>query len=434
LALFLLRAVVSWYSVLVGLMLWLALLGLIRRLLTLATGPPMLDPLLLVAPVVWAFLFTVAVSKGAFARRTPLSTAVLALGGVTVIGSLNASQQPIIAGFWVGRVVPTAGARAVMRGLLPITTVLTLYGLLQLVRFLPWDQHWLTTAGYGALNVGGTIRPFSTSSSASEFAFMVAIGIVAWFVVGSRSRSMTVLAVLLLATMLFLESSRCVVVMVIVALVAVTAARRGVSAGHAVVATVIAVLLVPVVAEHAVPETSSSPVSSLVNHQVDGLANPLDRKSSTFVDHLGFYGEGLRSAVEHPLGLGLGASNLASVRFGGEQMMTEQDLSNVAVSLGMPGLLAFVVVACIGFARVYRWARWSRDPLALVALGVMILTFGQWLNGGQYGVAWLPWLLLGVVDRCTARRDTDAGAIAEDEAGNPSDAAGDVDVKLQRGA
>jgi hypothetical protein len=207
---------------------------------------------------------------------------------------------------------------------------------------------------------------------------------------------------------LFLESSRGIVVMIVVATALVMAARRGLSARYAVGLTAVAVLLVPLLVGFVPADAySNSGVTHLVAHQVYGLTHPFDPSSSTFVGHLHLYGDGMRTALRYPLGLGLGANNLASVRFGGQQMATEQDVSNAAVSLGVPGLVIFLVIAVIGLSRAYRLARRTRDGCAVATLGVLVLTFGQWLNGGQYAVAWLPWLLLGWVDAQAAGRDAE---------------------------
>jgi hypothetical protein len=67
--------------------------------------------------------------------------------------------------------------------------------------------------------------------------------------------------------------------------------------------------------------------------------------------------------------------------------------------MGLPGLIAYLVVLFAGMFRVYGIARLRRDDLALAALGVVTVTALQWLNGGQYAVAVLPWLVLGWADR-----------------------------------
>jgi hypothetical protein len=64
-----------------------------------------------------------------------------------------------------------------------------------------------------------------------------------------------------------------------------------------------------------------------------------------------------------------------------------------------------------GLRRAYQVARWRRDRLALCALGVLLVMTFQWINGGQYSVAILPWFLLGWLDR--ERTEPNQIAIAE---------------------
>jgi hypothetical protein len=69
------------------------------------------------------------------------------------------------------------------------------------------------------------------------------------------------------------------------------------------------------------------------------------------------------------------------------------------VALGLPGLLAYLCVAGFGLLAVYRVAARRRDGLAVAALMVVVATSLEWLNGGQYAVAFVPWLVLGWADR-----------------------------------
>ena len=47
----------------------------------------------------------------------------------------------------------------------------------------------------------------------------------------------------------------------------------------------------------------------------------------------------------------------------------------------------------------------ARDAVSLAALGTLvILTFGQWLNGGFYAVSPLIWLTAGFVVACEQGR------------------------------
>ncbi len=66
---------------------------------------------------------------------------------------------------------------------------------------------------------------------------------------------------------------------------------------------------------------------------------------------------------------------------------------------GSLGLAVFLVIIWIGFRSAYGLALIRKDPLAYAALGILGVTFLEWLNGGQYAIAYLPWLILGWVDR-----------------------------------
>jgi hypothetical protein len=108
---------------------------------------------------------------------------------------------------------------------------------------------------------------------------------------------------------------------------------------------------------------------------------------------------GVKSAFTNPVGKGVGYVTRAGSQFGGVSATTEADPSNVAVALGLPGLIAYIFVLVLGMRTVYGAARRRQDVISLIALGVVVATLLQWLNGGLYSVAILPWLALGWADR-----------------------------------
>jgi hypothetical protein len=169
--------------------------------------------------------------------------------------------------------------------------------------------------------------------------------------------------------------------------------------GVALILTTLVVVLVPVVASVLLPRTEgATATATFLQHQVGGLANPFDPHASTLIGHTGSARAGLASAVQHPFGLGVGAITLGA-KFGGLAIQTEADMSNVAVAFGPLGVVAFLVLSCLALARAYRTAARLRTPLTLATLGILVATTNQWLNGGMYAVAWLPWLVLGWLDR-----------------------------------
>jgi hypothetical protein len=189
-------------------------------------------------------------------------------------------------------------------------------------------------------------------------------------------------------------------VALIVAFGLMAGAYRRLSFGVAMTVAAATLVLLPfVVAQVAPTRYGTNTASTLVSHQLEGLAHPLNPHHSTLVTHFSIVVSGLHSALSEPVGLGVGAISIAGSKFGGVVRGTEADPSNVAVALGIPGLLTYIVVLVLGFLRAYGVATKRHDRLAFAALGILTLTNFQWLNGGQYAVAFLPWLILGWVDR-----------------------------------
>jgi hypothetical protein len=218
----------------------------------------------------------------------------------------------------------------------------------------------------------------------------------------TRRIALVIAVVGLIGTAIVYASSRGVVIGIVTALGLMFAARRRLPLPVAFF-VVIAFLVVPFVASRAVAGgVGDSSGGVLVAHQLQGFSDPLDPERSTLSLHLSIVGEGVRSVVSEPLGLGVGAVTLAGSKFGEGVRGTEADLSNVAVALGIPGLVTYLVFVVVAFSRTYRLAAMRQDPLALVGLGILTVTLLQWLNGGHYGVAFLPWLVLGWVERTSS--------------------------------
>lgn len=422
-----------------GLIGWLAVLGLVRRLLSQVSPFDLADPLLLVAPVALTVLVLKAAEQGSFRDRTLLARGVALMSLFMAVGALNPLQPSLAAGaggllfllvpllaFWVGRTLPShvVGRTFKLVGALAIPAAA--YGLLQTVQGFPsWDVAWIRTLGYRALNVGNVIRPFGSFSSAAEYASFLAIGtvvaVVFWF--RPATALLAIAAVGLLGTAIVVEASRNVVVLLLVGLALVGAARFRLPASLAAFALVAVLLGIVGVSRQWLPQSGGSAtqgqVSTLVAHSLSGLANPLDAESSTLPTHFGMVSRGLLSAFSYPLGQGPAMVTIAQRRFGGPPGSqssvpvvgsTEADPSNLAVALGVPGLALYLFILIAGFRAAYQLACGRRDAVALVCLGVLGVTLFQWFNGGQYAVALLPWLVLGYVDASSRPRSPAAGA------------------------
>lgn len=403
----------SYRRALIVLLIWLATFGTIRRLLLPSDGSSGSDPLLLVAPVVVGLFVAVAARNGAFRDQTRLTKYVLILSGLIGFAALNPLQGGLAVGaggllfvmvpllwFWVGRaLVDDALLTRILRVISFLALGAALYGLFQVYRGFPrWDQRWIESKGYAALYVGKSVRPFASFSSSSEYVGLLAIGTVIWALQLRRAaRTLPALAALtVLVCALTVASVRGALVVVPIALGMTFAASRGFGMGRTVLAGIGALFVLGLV----VSQVDASGVSSpLVSRQISGLADPFDPDRSTLPLHVKSLVDGLGEALKNPVGDGLGVITIAGEKFGSTSMSTDIDPSNVAIAMGIPGLLGYGAVVFIAIRLAFRQARRRRDLLTLAVLGVALVTLFQWLSGGNYAVAPLPWLLLGWLDR-----------------------------------
>jgi hypothetical protein len=216
------------------------------------------------------------------------------------------------------------------------------------------------------------------------------------------------------------EASRSIIVYLLIGLALIAACRLRLPT--LVSACLVAGSLVGLVAlsRYWAPRNGAgNAASALMSHNLEGLANPLDARTSTLGLHIDMAGEGLRSPLRYPLGRGPALVTLAQSKFGGVSGSsdgvgsTEADPSNIAVALGVPGLVLYLLVVVLGFRGAYHLASDGRDPVAVACLAVLGVTLFQWFNGGQYAVAVLPWLALGYVDASLSRDRGLARAAAE---------------------
>jgi hypothetical protein len=395
---------------------WTVALGAVRRIVSYDVGASTTaDALLLVAPFAVVLVAAAALRAGASHPRTTLSRAVLFLTLLIGLGAVNPLQGSPTAGlaaliffvpvaaFWAGRLIDDATLRRVLTLVALLAIPAALYGLTQLVYGFPrWDTAWINDQGYSALNVGGVVRQFSFFSSASEYAAFLAIGIVLWGCLRPAGvpRVIGLIVLVPLVVSLFYESARGIIFAVVATVGLLLAAWRRARLPVAAVFAAGMLVLLPSVVSRFAPEVDprAKGVGALVSHQVAGLSDPTGSRS-TLPGHFRLVVSGIGSAFTNPLGQGISTVTIAGSKYGGQGGSTEADPSNVAIALGLPGLFFYLLIVWQGFLGAYRLTVVQRSALAFAALGLLSVTFAQWLNGGQYAVAYLPWLVLGWVDR-----------------------------------
>jgi hypothetical protein len=414
---------VSPVRLLFGLVVWLTALGFLRRTLNVISPTPHADLLLLVGPVAFAVLFIAAAKRGAFHDRSRLASAVLVLNVLMVVGALNPLQGSLSTGFagllfvlvptlafWVGRGLCDDRSIAIVLKLFAVLSLLAAaYGFMQTFAGFPsWDAAWIEVhrTDYLALAIHGIPRAFASFSAPAEYVTFLAIGLIVWATFGLTPVLAPVAmgAIAVLGVAIFYEGSRGVVVSTLVALSVMVGARAGVRLKWSVGLAAILILLLPYVVGHFVTANSAGYSSPFVARQVQGLQNPTDPASSSLRSHINLVRQGIHSARLEPVGKGSGAVTLAGLKFGGGDSSTEADPSNAAVAWGLPGLLVYLLILIEALRRGYRFASLRRDWMAAAAIAIIVVTVPQWLNGGLYAVAFLPWLLLGWIDRSLMNR------------------------------
>jgi O-antigen ligase len=261
--------------------------------------------------------------------------------------------------------------------------------------------------------VGGTIqlRPWSTFPSNSEYSAFVGIAVVFATAMLYHRRPLLALALPVLVLAVFLAGGRSVMALTLLTAMVLTALRTR----NRVLA--LAVVVLGIGLTYGAALTFGDQIDKSANlsgdpnaaHQTGGLLNPLDPSKSTFIGHLDAVQRGVETGFTHPVGLGTGASNLGAQSVGQGNLSSDNDIGNVFVSLGIIGGLAFVAFIVMGFRTVFsRYLRGPPDPLLLAVAGVMVLTFGYWLNGGHYANSALLMFLLGWAVRPSGRPDAEA--------------------------
>ncbi len=412
---------------LVTLLVYLSLIGDIRRVLIPLIGWQSQDPLLLVAPAAAGILTLSLVAQGRVRLDTGLSKAIALLMGIMLLQVMNPLQGGLGVGiggilfyvvpllwYWLGRayVAPQMLEWILTRVVVPLAFAAAAMGLYQTyVGHLPYQERWIEMAGYAALWVGTRARAFAFFPSSAEYAHYLSFGIgVCWIMALQRRSPLWIIGLAFLAFAVFLIGARGPVVKTLFTLTVVWAVM-GKNLSTWLPRLVLAVIIGVIATGWSLTEVASREfedpqISALVDRQTEGLLNPADEEKSTAGLHNKMFVNGIIRGISNPFGLGLGATTMAAGKFGGVGASSEVDLSDMFLSLGLLGGLTYgLVIALVLFHAFKTWHR-SRQTVSLMILGVLFLTAGQWLRGAEYSVVAIVWLCIGVLDRWSADLDT----------------------------
>lgn len=395
---------------------FLAFIGLLRRLLIPFAGWSQTDPILLVGPAV-AIVLLASRPRGSEPRSVggALPALVAALLCLTGLEVFNPEGGGVVAGvmgllfiaapllwFFVGAwLADDALISAVQGGTVIVGSLAAAYGLWQgIVGFPSWDAEWIRVGGYTALQVG-VIRAFSVFTNSAEYAICVTAAIMVIVARAIRGRLSTLPALPLLVWALVLESSRTMVVQGLAGILIMAALLAG-SGRRALVYAIGGLTVIGVLDQLLAPHLlaiAGATTDPLIAHEAGGLGDPLNPDQSTVQIHVGQVLGGFALALSHPLGLGTAGTNLAGSRLSNLAVGAEVDIPNQFISLGFLGGLLYLAIVARTLTGVIGQALRRADVVSLATVGILIVSFGQWLNGGYYALSPLVWLLIGWIGR-----------------------------------
>lgn len=410
---------------------YLVLLGFIRRFLIPFVGWSFFDPLLLVGPA--AALTFVLTDDETPPRRTVVSATGSFLLVWSIVEILNPSEPDVwqalqsmlfyagpLLWLFVGRRLSRDEHEMVMRTVLGMGVLVVLHGLYHsFVGLLSFELTWVGVSRQSeAIFLSGfKIRPFSTLVSPQEYGFFLAfLLMVLWSRLLHRigPRGWQTVYALVTMTALFLQATRSVFLLVLLALL-VTAVAYFRSMLLLVVAVFFAGLLVAFAAatEASVAPTdeddkaTGASADAAIEHQISGL---LDPSSSTAPEHIELIRDGIERGFENPFGLGPTFGNNVGARIAGAQeeefVSAENDVGNTFSGLGLPGGVALVLLIVTGLQAARRLYRADRDWLHLAWLGILVAGLSQWLNGALYTTSAILFLVLGGASQAAHRLAT----------------------------
>lgn len=393
----------------------LAFLGDVRRLLLRDEGSS-LSPMLLVCPLAVSALVLKARSDGRLSASTPLAKLVLALMGVMVLQIFNPLQGGMAVGlagilfyiipllwFWVGQAwgTPSFTELVVFRVVVLVAIAASLLGLYQAFVGLPAYQAGWAERIYGTSRISGArLRPFGPFVSTGEYTgYLLLAAIAPVGALFARNVRATVLFVPLIMAAVFFTGVRGPIIVFLAAVVAlwsILSRGWGTALLRVALAAAFAVAGVTWTLGQVKDMQLSGGAASLAQHQAEGLLDPSKSSAST---HTNLLASGFASALHSPLGLGLGSTNRAAGAMGGVGASSEADFTDAFIALGVPGGVLFGLIVIRTLRTAVRFCRKTRKPQTLAVTGLLLVSTGGWLKGGQYSTAALSCFAVGLIDR-----------------------------------
>ena len=399
-------------------MVYLPLLGLIRRILIPIAGWGSFDPLVLVGPSVALLTGSYWFYRYLFLREpllndTPVFKLVRWMVLIDCVEIVNPRQGSPMVGimaiifyvaplFWMvtARTVMTERAmKVIIHTAFVMGIVAALYGLKQTYYgFYPFENDWIAIVKITALHVGNQYRALSTTDNPQEYAEFLAQSIcVGWLYVlrgNLLAKIYGLVGASVIGWALFMESARGPLILAAVAIAVLTVMSGKTRQIKVILGIIVSLVLVGVLVKINHMHSTSN---ALVEHQIAGITG----QNSTLSGHISTSFAGIWRGAKSVIGYGLGSTTTAASKFSSANTGTEADFSNMFVSDGLAGGIIYLILMVRMLILAFRVAL-TRSLIGLFGLGVLLATFEQWINGELYVTATVVWIAVGYLDRVNA--------------------------------
>jgi hypothetical protein len=428
-----------------AMMLFEPLRGFLRRAQYLFLPYSQTDPIHIVTPLITLMGFAMLLQRrklGVF-RQTPLAGLVSILGLIYFLEIFNPLQGSLSVGlsgalfllvpivwFYFGQAMKPAFMETVLRLVVVLGVLTSLYGLYQLlVGFPSFEQYWIdNTEFYNSIAVGNVKRALATYSSAEEWGRYIEIGAIIAFGFGACARdflrrSLWFVGGTALTFMLLLTGQRTSIFGLIfgVFILLVSGARtwRGAFARVLLAAApvvIIAALVKAPTNDDMLSHDSDDKVGAVLSHTARGTLAPAHEDSvQERIKNWTFLATDL--VPYRPLGVGIGGTSVGAWRFSSDLDLPPIDsyFISIVITCGLPVALLFIWILLRATRMSWRSFRGAEHGspeariwrIAATLMPVVILNsfFGNTLT--LYSVAPVGWLLIGWISAGQLRTNID---------------------------
>lgn len=412
-------AVVDVRTSIVAVLVYLILLGDIRKWLSAQFGGAGADVLLVLGGVFALIICANAFAKQQIKFNTAMSKWVLALMAVMVLQIFNPGQGSLMAGvvgamfvlvpfmwYWVGRTYANEAFLEIVlfRVVVPLGVLAAAYGIYHaLYGYLPHQQLWLEENWFAGLGSPDNPAPISFFSNNQEHGAFLTIGTVLCWAAFLKGRRTYILLLPVFFTALVLTGSRGPVVFSLLGMCTMWAAM-GKDPRTWVLRGGVAVLIGVTGLVWTLNQTASWELDDSVQQRITRQTQELDISQretggySSIGTHTYLMLRGYTSVIQYPLGRGIGFTTLAN-RYGSGGYSTETEFGDSFLGLGIPGGIAYhAVIFLVIIYTVRLWLK-TRSFIALALVGLFASTMAGAVGGQLYAVSSIVIFCIGALDR-----------------------------------